>query len=107
MKHVELKVCMYILKLFNAIPEPSGHHEHPGRRVRHDARCGRGRRPDHAAEAPRSQQLTRALQQLEPGLHHPPLRWQGRSGPTQIKHCAAYFLLPVFHPESLGSLALQ
>lgn len=76
--------------------------------MRHHARSGRGRRPDHAAEAAGGQQLTRALQQLEPGLHHPPLRRQGRSDPTEIKHATAYFLLPVFHPESLGALdALQ
>lgn len=64
------------------IPESSGHYEHPGRCVRHHARRGRGGRPDHAAEAARPDQHTRALQQLESRLHHPPLRRQGQSDRT-------------------------
>lgn len=68
---------MWIILLVTT--ESSGHHVHPGRRVRHHARGGRGGRPDDAAEAPRADQLARTLQQLEPGLHHPPLRRQGQS----------------------------
>lgn len=41
------------LGLWLLVPsEPSWDHEHPGRRVRHDARGGRGGGPDAAAETP-------------------------------------------------------
>lgn len=71
--------------IFLAIPESSWHHEHPGWCVRHHARSGWGSRPDHAAEAPSPDQLPRTLQQLEPGLHHPPLCWQGQPERTRLK----------------------
>ena len=61
--------------------EPPRHHERPGRRMRHHARHGRRRRSDAAAEAAGSRGQPRALQQLERGLRHPPLRWQGAPCP--------------------------
>lgn len=60
-------------------PEPSWDHEHPGRRVCHDARSGGGGGPDPAAETSDADWESRALQQLEPRLHYSPLCWEGMS----------------------------
>lgn len=57
--------------------EPSWHHEHPGRCVCHHACRGWGGRSDAAPETPDANWQPRALQQLEPRLHHSPLCWEG------------------------------
>lgn len=57
--------------------ESPRHHEHSGWRLCYHARCGWGSRPDPASEAPDADWNTRALQQLEPRVHHSPLCWKG------------------------------
>lgn len=89
--------------VFCGIAESSRHHVHPGRCVRHHARSGRGSRPDYAAEASSPDQHSRTLQQLEPGLHHPPLRRQGQSEAACPKCCNFNLHQLVFDKQTMPS----